>query len=133
MHFNRSQWGPVVEGRPYDLECNVEDVVPAANLSVLWHKGNKMLSEKLNFSSTSNNASSSIRLLPHRDDDGIEMWCEAKLDSLPTGQEPKPPAVQSERRTITVNCEGFVYFFFLCNSKILSSLGSNFSSDCILI
>lgn len=110
MHFNRSQWGPMVEGQPYDLQCDAVDVVPTANLSVLWHKGNELLKEELRFSPASNNATWLARLTPRRDDDGREMWCEAIMRLLPTGQEPKHPAVQSERRKLTVKCEFYFYF-----------------------
>ncbi|XP_037544498.1 hemicentin-2 [Nematolebias whitei] len=99
--FNQIHWGPMVEGQPYDLQCDVFNVIPTAYLSVRWHKGNEILSEEYNFSSYSN-VTWATRLTPHRDDDGSEIWCDAIVRLLPTGLEPQPPAVQSERRKLTV-------------------------------
>lgn len=130
MHFNQSHWGPMEEGQPYDLQCDAVDVVPTADLVVIWHKGDEILDDS-RFSSASNNATWLTRLTPHRDDDGSEMWCEVIMHLLPTGQGHRDPAVKSERRKLTVRCE-FI-FIFHGNSKMLSNLISNFTSDCILI
>ncbi|XP_063326798.1 cell adhesion molecule 3-like [Pelmatolapia mariae] len=92
----------VVEGRQFAIQCDIVNVAPARNLSVLWHKGNKILSSQtFDESSLSNVSKSSVlTLTAHRDDDGAEIWCEAKLNLWP--EEQSPPPVRSEAHTLTV-------------------------------
>uniref|UniRef100_I3IZC8 Ig-like domain-containing protein n=1 Tax=Oreochromis niloticus TaxID=8128 RepID=I3IZC8_ORENI len=92
----------VKEGQQFAIQCDVVNVAPARHLSVLWHKGNYIMkSETFNDSSPSNVSKSSVlTLTAHRDDDGAEIWCEAKLNLWP--EEQGPPPVRSEAHTLTV-------------------------------
>ncbi|XP_060945579.1 hemicentin-1-like isoform X2 [Limanda limanda] len=76
-----SQPSAMVEGEKRVLKCDVTNVAPARNLSVLFHKGNKIVSTET-FSDSSLepvNVSSVYHLIAHRDDNGARIWCEAKL------------------------------------------------------
>uniref|UniRef100_A0A669CMK5 Ig-like domain-containing protein n=1 Tax=Oreochromis niloticus TaxID=8128 RepID=A0A669CMK5_ORENI len=95
----------VEEGQQFAIQCDVVNVAPARNLSVLWHKGNYIMkSETFDESSPSPVSKSSVlTLTAHRDDDGAEIRCEAKLNLWP--QEQGPPPVRSENLEMTVGSE----------------------------
>lgn len=100
--------GPMVEGKKYYLECNITNVAPARNLSVHWYKGNEIFhtdsfNKDLGLKQFPVNLSSVINLDAHRDDNGKQIWCEAKLDFGPS--EPNPPALQSKSHKVIVLCE----------------------------
>uniref|UniRef100_A0A669CAY9 Ig-like domain-containing protein n=1 Tax=Oreochromis niloticus TaxID=8128 RepID=A0A669CAY9_ORENI len=92
----------VEEGQQFAIQCDVVNVAPARHLSVLWHKGNYIMkSEIFDESSPSPVSKSSVlTLTAHRDDDGAEIWCEAKLNLWP--EEQGPPPVRSENLEMTV-------------------------------
>ncbi|XP_025762104.1 immunoglobulin superfamily member 10 isoform X3 [Oreochromis niloticus] len=92
----------VEEGQQFAIQCDIVNVAPARNLSVLWHKGKKILSSQTFDESSPSPVSKSsvLTLTAHRDDDGAEIWCEAKLNLWP--QEQGPPPVRSEAHTLTV-------------------------------
>uniref|UniRef100_A0A3Q0RGN4 Ig-like domain-containing protein n=1 Tax=Amphilophus citrinellus TaxID=61819 RepID=A0A3Q0RGN4_AMPCI len=92
----------MVEGQQYAIQCDIVNVAPARNLSVLWHKGNKILfSQTFDESRPSPvNKSSVLTLTAHRDDDGAELWCEAKLNLWPEAQ--GPPTMPSKSHNVTV-------------------------------
>uniref|UniRef100_A0A669D379 Ig-like domain-containing protein n=1 Tax=Oreochromis niloticus TaxID=8128 RepID=A0A669D379_ORENI len=97
----------VEEGQQFAIQCDIVNVAPARNLSVLWHKGKKILSSQTFDESSPSPVSKSsvLTLTAHRDDDGAEIWCEAKLNLWP--QEQGPPPVRSE-----------AFSFFVFGSKI---------------
>uniref|UniRef100_A0A3P9CTQ0 Ig-like domain-containing protein n=1 Tax=Maylandia zebra TaxID=106582 RepID=A0A3P9CTQ0_9CICH len=74
----------VKEGEQFAIQCDIVNVAPAINLSMLWHKGNKILnSETFDDSSPSPVSKSSVlTLTAHRDDDGAEIWCPAMMRSM---------------------------------------------------
>ncbi|XP_024657996.2 intercellular adhesion molecule 1 isoform X2 [Maylandia zebra] len=92
----------VVESQQFAIQCDIVNVAPARNLSVLWHKGNKILSSQTFDESSPSPVSKSsvLTLTAHRDDDGAEIWCEAKLNLWPEEQRPLP--VRSEAHILTV-------------------------------
>uniref|UniRef100_A0A3B4G7Y7 Ig-like domain-containing protein n=1 Tax=Pundamilia nyererei TaxID=303518 RepID=A0A3B4G7Y7_9CICH len=92
----------VEEGRQFAIQCDVVNVAPARNLSVVWHKGNKILSSQTFDESSPSPVSKSsvLTLTAHRDDDGAEIWCEAKLNLWP--KEQGPPPVRSEAHNVNV-------------------------------
>lgn len=101
---------PLVEGKKYDLQCNVANVAPARNLSVSWHKRSGVFHTET-FQDTSKrplNKSSVVSLTVHRDDDGTFIWCEAQLNFEPTG--PSLPSVKSPRVKVAVLCKFTVPF-----------------------
>lgn len=77
---------PLVEGKNYDVQCNVTNVAPVRNLRVSWHKGNKVFYTQTFDDSTVYpvTKSSVISLVAVRNETGTEIWCEAKLVFEPT-------------------------------------------------
>ena len=97
----------MVEGGKHRVKCDVTNVAPARHLSVLFHKGNKIVSTYA-FSDSSPepvNVSSVYNLIAHRDDNGARIWCEAKLNFLTTG--PQNTSMLSESQQVIVLCEFF--------------------------
>uniref|UniRef100_A0A3P8QHB0 Ig-like domain-containing protein n=1 Tax=Astatotilapia calliptera TaxID=8154 RepID=A0A3P8QHB0_ASTCA len=101
--------GPMVEGREYDLKCDVINVAPVQNLTVTWYRGNEtVLTQMFNDSTmTPVNASSTLRISTQRDYNGLTFRCEAELHLGPKG--PKfPPNVTSPPYTagedVTLSC-----------------------------
>ncbi|XP_030592672.1 intercellular adhesion molecule 1-like [Archocentrus centrarchus] len=92
----------MVEGQQYAIQCDIVNVAPARYLSVLWHKGNKILSPETFDESRPSpvNKSSVLNLIAHRDNDGTEIWCEAKLNLWPEAQ--GPPTMPSKSHSVTV-------------------------------
>ncbi|KAM4530265.1 intercellular adhesion molecule 2-like isoform 2-T2 [Odontesthes bonariensis] len=75
----------MVEGQPYPMVCDIIDVAPVKYLSVLFYKGNEMVSNKTfdDLSTSPLNQSSDFKLVAHRNDNGNEIWCEAQLNLWP--------------------------------------------------
>ncbi|XP_030591989.1 intercellular adhesion molecule 1-like [Archocentrus centrarchus] len=122
-HFNS-----MVEGQQYSIQCDIVNVAPARNLYVLWHKGNKvLLSQNFDESRPSPvNKSSVFNVTAHRDNDGTEIWCEAKLNLWPEKQ--GPPMMSSEPHKVTV-----LYpptFFEPANKTLEFSRGKNMTLNC---
>ncbi|XP_042074591.1 cell adhesion molecule 3 isoform X2 [Haplochromis burtoni] len=118
----------VEEGRQFVIQCDVVNVAPARNLSVVWHKGNKILSSQTFEESSPSPVSKSsvITLTAHRDDDGAEIWCEAKLNLWP--EEQGPPPVRSEAHNVNV-----LYpptFTNNPNENLEMTVGSKISLNC---
>uniref|UniRef100_A0A3P9CTD3 Ig-like domain-containing protein n=1 Tax=Maylandia zebra TaxID=106582 RepID=A0A3P9CTD3_9CICH len=115
----------VEEGRQFAIQCDVVNVAPARNLSVVWHKGNKILSSQTFDESIHPVSKSSVlTLTAHRDDDGAEIWCEAKLNLWPDEQ--GPPPVRSEAHNVKVGS-------LPCNRKVAgSSPGLDSLGRCVL-
>ncbi|XP_029292846.1 hemicentin-2-like [Cottoperca gobio] len=80
-----SQMGPMVEGEKYRMQCDIVNVAPLRNLSVHWHRGDKIIyTQTFDESSESPvNTSSVFDLTAQIGDNGTEMWCEAQLDFSP--------------------------------------------------
>uniref|UniRef100_A0A3Q4GNB8 Intercellular adhesion molecule N-terminal domain-containing protein n=1 Tax=Neolamprologus brichardi TaxID=32507 RepID=A0A3Q4GNB8_NEOBR len=85
----------VEEGQQFAIQCDI-------SLSVVWHKGNKILSSQTFDESSPSPVSKSsvLTLTAHRDDDGAEIWCEAKLNLWT--EEQGPPPVRSEAHNVNV-------------------------------
>lgn len=100
-----SEKGPMVEGKKYRMQCDVTNVAPAKNLTVYWHKGNEIIHTEV-FRESSRapvNKSSIFDLTAHRDDNGAQVLCEAKLNFMQSG--PNLPSNRSKLRVVTVLCE----------------------------
>lgn len=101
---------PLVEGKEYNFQCNVANVAPVRNLSVSWHNRSGVFHTKT-FDNTSVyplNESSVVSLMAQRDDDGTEIWCEAKLNFEPPG--PSLPPVKCRSVKVAVLCKFSVPF-----------------------
>lgn len=97
-----SETGPKVEGQAYSLQCDVVNVAPASLLSVYWHKGNEIIKHEDFEDSTLSPVikSSILQLIAQRNDNGLQISCEAKLNLGPG--EGIHPAVQSKPHKLTV-------------------------------
>uniref|UniRef100_A0A671QIN9 Ig-like domain-containing protein n=1 Tax=Sinocyclocheilus anshuiensis TaxID=1608454 RepID=A0A671QIN9_9TELE len=86
--------GPMKEGEPYELQCDVHNVAPVQNLTVNWYKGQTLL-DQTTFTDTSEtpvNKTATLLIRPDRADDGAQYRCEAELD---LGAEGPPNSTES--------------------------------------
>ncbi|XP_041824429.1 hemicentin-1-like [Melanotaenia boesemani] len=84
--------GPMIEGREYQLKCDVNNVA-RVQLKVKWYHGNKTVftDDIQNINTTPTNVSSYYTVTPERGDNGSEFRCEAELQLGPKGPEFIPP------------------------------------------
>ncbi|KAM8843867.1 intercellular adhesion molecule 5-like [Spinachia spinachia] len=112
---------PAVEGRDFQLRCDVTNVAPAGSVSVRWYRGNETFEPssrgplRLTDCQPDNdsncdpsavahplNVSASIRVTLNRTDSRAEFRCEARLDLGPEGPQPAPTTM-SGPLNVTVN------------------------------
>lgn len=97
--------GSVVEGKEYQLLCDVQNIAPVQYLTLKWYRGQTEVYNHsfVDLTPTSPVQVSSILLVtPTKADDGAPYHCVAKLDLGPEGPQP-PPAVTSEPLHISVH------------------------------
>uniref|UniRef100_A0A3B4AKR2 Ig-like domain-containing protein n=1 Tax=Periophthalmus magnuspinnatus TaxID=409849 RepID=A0A3B4AKR2_9GOBI len=96
--------GPLEEDQLYCLQCEVEAVAPAQNMTVAFYRGLTELSVMR--SSTTDKRPVNVNLcLNHtvsRQDHGATFWCEARLELGPEGPQPPPLNTHTEPQILTV-------------------------------
>ncbi|XP_056136812.1 intercellular adhesion molecule 1-like [Lampris incognitus] len=103
IHMNFS--GPLLENHQYTVQCHVQDVAPAENLTVTFYRGQMALGPPQFSTFISRTPVTEIftqSFITSREDDGEQYWCEAKLELGPEGPQP-PPVVRSQYLTATVH------------------------------
>ena len=99
-----SHTGPMVEGTEYQLQCDIINIAPVRNLTVIWYKEHKAIHWQSydNLTSvTPVNESSTLTVTPGRDDNGIQVYCETQMNLGPSGPNP----LRSKPHSMTVYCE----------------------------
>lgn len=96
----------MVEGKEFQLNCDIINVAPVQKLKVKWYRGNEtMHTETFNGTSvTPVNVTSSFVVTPKRDYNGTLFRCEAELHLRPNGPE-LIPTESSLPYTAVVLCE----------------------------
>uniref|UniRef100_A0A4W5JNV6 FXYD domain-containing ion transport regulator n=1 Tax=Hucho hucho TaxID=62062 RepID=A0A4W5JNV6_9TELE len=97
-----SHSGPMMEGKEYQLQCDIQNIAPLQNLVVRWYKGNETIETQRFNDSTKKpvNMSSTLTITHRRYEGEVEYRCEAELDLGP--EEPKPSALSSKPLNVTV-------------------------------
>nr|XP_015204541.1 PREDICTED: vascular cell adhesion protein 1-like isoform X1 [Lepisosteus oculatus] len=94
----------MVEGRQYQLQCEVQNIAPVQYLTVNWYRGQTLIhSQTFSHNTTRTPVNVSVRHLftADRAHSGKQLTCEAELNLGPEGPQP-PPANQSDPLQITV-------------------------------
>ncbi|XP_060713330.1 vascular cell adhesion protein 1-like [Tachysurus vachellii] len=99
--------GPMIEGKQYKLDCDVQNVAPVNLLTVNWYKGQPgQLVKSVQFNNISSktpvNRSTELSISTSKEDDGVQYRCEAKLELGPEGPQP-PPIKTSDPLSIIVH------------------------------
>ncbi|KAF3852596.1 hypothetical protein F7725_005951, partial [Dissostichus mawsoni] len=96
---------PMSEGQQYTLHCEVRDVAPVKNLTVTFYRGQTALGEPKSSKREKDEPKPvsevfTLNITSTKEDDGVQFWCEAKLELGAEG--PQPPPVR--RKPLTLNC-----------------------------
>lgn len=103
--------GPMVEGKEYQLLCEVQNIAPVQYLTLRWYRGqtevyNHSFSDLT--SSTPVQVSSILVITPTKAENGAQYRCVAVLELGPEGPQP-PPTVASEPLNASVYCKSQHY------------------------
>uniref|UniRef100_A0A3B3V8W4 Ig-like domain-containing protein n=1 Tax=Poecilia latipinna TaxID=48699 RepID=A0A3B3V8W4_9TELE len=103
VSFSLNPSEPLTEGSKVTLQCDVLNVAPVANLTVTFYRGQTPLDEVKSNDITEKPVSETFSLSynTRKEDDGVQFWCEAKLELGAEGPQP-PLVVKSEEVNATV-------------------------------
>ncbi|XP_064170254.1 intercellular adhesion molecule 5 isoform X10 [Anguilla rostrata] len=96
--------GPMLEGKQYQLRCEVQNIAPVQYLTVKWYKG-ETLENQTSYDALTKKpvtVSSTVLITPTSADDGAQYRCVAVLELGPEGPQP-PPSYKSDPLNITVH------------------------------
>lgn len=101
--------GPMVEGKEYQLLCEVQNIAPVQYLTLRWYKEqtevyNHSFSDLT--SSSPVQVSSILLITPTKAENGAQYRCVAELELGPEGPQP-PPTVTSEPLNASVYCKSW--------------------------
>lgn len=103
--------GPMVEGKEYQLLCEVQNVAPVQYLSLRWYRGQSEVYNHTFADLTSASpvqVSSVLVIAPTRAQNGAQYRCVAVLELGPEGPQP-PPTLTSEPLNTSVYCKPWRY------------------------
>uniref|UniRef100_A0A4W5PZE5 Si:ch211-66e2.5 n=1 Tax=Hucho hucho TaxID=62062 RepID=A0A4W5PZE5_9TELE len=97
--------GPMLEGKEYQLLCDVQNIAPVQYLTLRWYRGQTEVYNH-SFSDLTPGSpvqvSSILLITPTKADNGAQYKCVAQLDLGPEGPQP-PPSVTSEPLNVSVH------------------------------
>ncbi|XP_077428120.1 intercellular adhesion molecule 1-like [Vanacampus margaritifer] len=95
--------GSLLEDSRYTLQCTVRNVAPAGNLLVIFYRRQTQLARRHSNVTEKTPVTEvfTLDIVPGREDDGADYWCEAELQLHSTGTQ-QHVAVASEKVTATV-------------------------------
>ncbi|XP_032419215.1 vascular cell adhesion protein 1-like isoform X1 [Xiphophorus hellerii] len=104
VSFGLNPSGPLTEGSEVTLQCDVQNVAPAENLTVTFYRGHRLLGQvkSNNTAKKPVNETFSMSYNNTKEDNGVQFWCEAKLELGAEGPQP-PLVVKSKETTATVH------------------------------
>uniref|UniRef100_A0A4W6BQQ7 Ig-like domain-containing protein n=1 Tax=Lates calcarifer TaxID=8187 RepID=A0A4W6BQQ7_LATCA len=98
----RNHSGPLLEGHQYTLQCEVHNVAPVENLTVTFYRGQTALGQLHNTGKKPVTEIFTLNINTSKEDDGVQYWCEPKLE-LGLKRPQPPPVVTSAKFSAIVN------------------------------
>lgn len=99
--------GPMLEGKEYQLLCEVQNIAPVQYLTLRWYRGHTEVYNHSFSDLTSSSpvqVSSILMVTPTKAENGAQYRCVAVLELGPEGPQP-PPTVTSEPLNASVYCK----------------------------